>query len=323
MLAAVGPTGAQTGTLKGGVAYSLPQWFKPSFLDFPQDVAEARKQGRQVMVFLHLDDCPYCARMLEESFASGDNRDFMERNFDVIAVNVRGSLEVRWIDGVTYTERGLARHLKVFGTPTIVFLDHDAKIVLQLSGYRDPRALRAALDYAQSKSYHSLTFADYLATREKPAIYAFRAHPQFSSERNFGGYRKPLAVLFEDEQCAECARFHETTLNRPEVVEEMKKFLFVRLDARSDQPIVDLAGNRTTPAQWMKALDLSYRPSVALFNEGREIFRADGRLYHFHFKEALRYVSGGHYRRYENVTQYNAARRVELLKQGIGIDYAE
>jgi len=162
MLAAAGPTGAATepGELKGGVAYTLPQWFKPSFLDLRQDVAEARQRGRHVMMFLHLDDCPYCARMLKESFASGDNRDFMQKHFDVIAVNVRGSLEVRWIDGATYTEKGLAGHLKIRGTPTIVFLGQDGKKVLQINGYRDPRALRAALDYVQGKRYLSRPFAD-------------------------------------------------------------------------------------------------------------------------------------------------------------------
>jgi thioredoxin-related protein len=155
MLSAAGLTGAaeDPGTLKGGVAYTLPQWFKPSFLDFRQDVAEARKQGRQVMVFLHLDNCPYCARMLEENFISGENRDFMQKHFVVVAVNVRGSLEVTWVDGVTYTERGLAEHLKIRGTPTLVFLDQDAKKVLQIGGYRDRRALRAALDYVNERGH--------------------------------------------------------------------------------------------------------------------------------------------------------------------------
>lgn len=60
-----------------------------------------------------------------------------------------------------------------------------------------------------------------------------------------------------------------------------------------------------------------------LFDEGREIFRIDGQLYHFHFEEALRYVSGDHHRRYPNISAYSAARREELLQQGIDIDYTE
>jgi thioredoxin-related protein len=325
LLTIAAPAGADTATgqLKGGVNYSLPSWFKSSFLHFKDDVEEARRQGRHVMVFLHLDQCPYCARMLKENFESGDTRDFMQRHFDVIAINIRGGAEVTWIDGASYSERALAGKLKVFATPTIVFLDLDGNQVLQLTGYRDPRALRAALEYVQTKRYRSQPFTAYLAARDRPALYQLRDHPQFATVTNFKGYQKPLAILFEDRQCAECARFHDKTLNHPDVLAELKNFQFVRLDTDSSQPIVALDGKTMTPAQWAKALDLSYRPAVVLFNEGREIFRVDGRLYHFHFKETLRYVSGGYYKRYEDISKYNAARRDELRKRGIDIDYAE
>jgi thioredoxin-related protein len=325
LLAVTGPAHAETarGQMKGGIGYSLPPWFQSSFLDFKHDVEEARKQGRHVMVFLHLEECPYCARMLKENFTGGETRDFIRKNFDVIGVNIRGDVETVWIDGATYTERALAGHLKVYATPTIVFVGLDGKKVLQLTGYRDPRAFRHALEYVQSQSYRRQPFAEYVAAREKQAVYAFREHPQFANRTNFKGYKQPFAILFEDKQCGECARFHEKTLNHPDVLAELKKFLVVRLDADSTQSIVDLDGNATTPAQWVRALDISYRPAVVLFDEGREIFRIDNRLYRFHFKETLRYVSGGYYKRYDDISKYNAARRDELLGQGIDIDYAE
>jgi thioredoxin-related protein len=248
----------------------------------------------------------------------------MRRHFDAIGLNVRGALEVVWTDGATYTERSLARRLKVFGTPTIVFLGLDGDIVLQLAGYRDPGALRHALEFVQGKHYRRQPFAAWLETRDKPAVYALRAHPQFAAaRRSFKGYRKPLAILFEDRQCAQCARFHDRTLNHPDVLAEMKKFLFVRLDADSRERIVAPDGTATTAAQWAAALGFTTRPALALYDEEREIFRFDGQLYHFHFKEALRYVSGGHYKRFESISQYNAARRAELLKQGVDIDYGE
>ncbi len=325
MLAVAGSAGADTapGKMRGGVTYSLPSWFKTSFLHFRDDIEEARRHGRHVMVFMHLDQCPYCARMLRENFVSGESRDFMQKHFDVIGINIRGGAEVTWIDGATYTERALAGKLKAFATPTIVFLDLDGNQTLQLTGYRDPRALRVALEYVQSKSYRSQPFTAYVAARDKTTVYTLRNHPQFATATNFKGYRKPLAILFEDRQCAECARFHDKTLHHPDVLAELKKFQFVRLDTDSSQPIVTTDGKTMTPAQWARALDLSYRPALALFSEGREIYRVDGRLYHFHLKETLRYVSGGYYRRYDDFSKYNAARRDELLKQGIDINYAE
>jgi len=325
ILAVGGPAGAETtpGQMKGGVNYSLPPWFKSSFLHFKDDIEEARQQGRHVMVFLHLEQCPYCARMLKENFESGDTRDFMQKHFDVIGVNIRGVAEVTWIDGATYSEQALAGKLKAFGTPTIVFLGLDGKQVLQLTGYRDPRALRHALEYVQGKHYRSQPYAAYIASRDKPAVYALRSHPQFAATTNFKDYTKPLAILFEDRQCAECARFHDKTLNHPDVLAELKKFQVARLDTDSAQPVVTPDGKTTTPGEWAKTLDLSYRPALMLFNEGREIFRVDARLYHYHFKETLRFVSGGYYRQYDSYSKYSAARRNELLQQGIDINYAE
>ncbi len=325
ILTVAGPAAADTtpGRLKGGEIYSLPSWFKSSFLDFRADVDEARQKGKHVMAFLHLDECPYCSRMLKESFAGGENREFMQKHFDVIGINIQGSLDVTWIDGATYTERALSRRLETFATPTIVFLDPDARKVLQLVGYRDPQTLRLALEYVQGKHYGSEPFAAWLAARNQPPVYALRSHPQFSAVTDFNGYTRPLAILFEDRRCADCARFHDRTLYRPDVMEETAKYLFVRLDADSEQPIVDPQGAMTTPAQWAKALKLSYRPAMVLFNEGREIYRIDWQLYHLHLREALRYVSGAHYRQFDTLSQYRAAYRAELMKKGIDVDFAE
>jgi thioredoxin-related protein len=60
---------------------------------------------------------------------------------------------VTWTDGAAYTERTLAQHLGVIGTPTIVFLGGDGRRVLQLNGYQDPRTLRSALEFVQSGRY--------------------------------------------------------------------------------------------------------------------------------------------------------------------------
>lgn len=325
LVAVAAPAQAETprGRLSGGEHYTLPDWFKLSFLDIPQDVAEARAKGRHLLVFLHMDECPYCARMIKENFAAGDNQPFIKQHFDVVAINVRGDREVTWTDGKTYSEKDLARAVKVLGTPTIVFLYHDGKKALQLNGYRDPRAFRDALEFVHGQHYRKQALSDFVRARDKPPVYTLRPHPRFAEVSDFRGYRGPLALLFEDRDCAPCADFHERVLARPDVQAEMAKLRFVRLDAYSDRSVTDLDGNATTAGRWAAALGLSYRPGLVLFDEGREIARADGRLYSFHFRELLRYVSGGHYRRLDSYSKYVAERQDELLKQGVSINMAE
>lgn len=315
------PAEPTPGKITGGQRYDLPSWFKISFLDIREDLREAVTNGRQLMIFFHLDECPYCARTLDENFREGDTREFTEKNFDVVALNIRGDRTVEWIDGKTYTESSLTKMLRIYATPAIIFIDPECRIALRLDGFRKRQTLRHALEYVQQKAYRSESLASFI-TKQKQEPYRLRPEPMFQTVSNFKNYRKPLAVIFEDSHCTDCDEFHDRVLKHPEVAPELAKFLVVRLDADSDQPITDIQGKPTTPKRWAEQLKLSYRPGVVLFNEGRERARIDGMLYHFHFKEMLRYISGKHYKQYDSFSRYNAARRPELLKQGVTIDYA-
>lgn len=312
-----------SGRVSGGKAHASPDWFKSSFLNFQDEVDEVRQAGRHILVFMDLNDCPYCARTLDENFHRGENMEYIRKNFDVIAVNVRGAQEVTWIDGATYTEQELAIKLKVTGTPALMFIDPDGKKVLQLNGYRTPPTLRRALEYVHDKAYRNESLSAYIEKKQQAPLYTLRDHPRFEKVTDFANYRKPLAVVFEDKNCADCAGFHEKVLNHPDVLAELKPFRLVRLDAYADTPIVDISGARTTPRAWAASLGLTHRPGVVLFNEGREAARVEGRLYHFHFKEMLRFVSGRHYQRYDRFSSYLADRQPELLRQGVNIDFGE
>ncbi|MCK7509517.1 MAG: hypothetical protein MZV70_39430 [Desulfobacterales bacterium] len=130
--------------------------------------------------------------------------EFIRRNFDVIALNVRGAGEVTWIDGATYSEQQLAIHLKVVGTPAMAFIDPDGNKVLQLNGYRTPPTLRRALEYVHDKAYRHQSLSAYVEKKQQTPVYAFRDHPRFAGVTDFANYRKPLAVIFEDRDCADC-----------------------------------------------------------------------------------------------------------------------
>ncbi|OGI47049.1 MAG: hypothetical protein A2637_03685 [Candidatus Muproteobacteria bacterium RIFCSPHIGHO2_01_FULL_65_16] len=325
LLAIGGPALAEppAGRVTGGKAHSLPDWFKSSFLNFQDEVDEARRAGRHILVFMDLNDCPYCARMLDENFHRGANMEYIRKHFDVIAVNVRGAQEVTWIDGATYTEQDLAIRLKVVGTPTLVFIAPDGKKVLQMNGYRTPPTLRHALEYVHDKEYRNQSLSAYIEKKQRAPVYTLRDHPRFEEVTDFAHYRQPLAVIFEDRNCADCAGFHEKVLNRQDVLAELKTFRVVRLDAYADSPILDISGARTTPRAWAASLGLTHRPGVVLFDEGKEAARVEGRLYHFHFKEMLRFVGGRHYQRYDRFSSYLADRQRDLLRQGVSIDFGE
>jgi len=318
----VNPAIAAQGKLTGGIASEHPDWFKESFLDIADDVEEAGESGKQVLLFLYLNGCPYCHRMIEENFKQGPHTGYLQQNFDVIAVNIKGDREIAFDEETRVTEKALADLLKVRATPTIIFLNQENKPVARLNGYRSPEAFRLALDYVVEKAYERTSLAGYVQEKKRPAVYSFRDHPQFRKITNLQEVAdRPLAVLFEDSACIACDALHEGHLKNPEINRVLENFTLVRLDALSDEPIIDVEGNATTPRAYARKLGLSYRPGILLFDKGREITRIDGLLYTYHFQELLRYVGERHYETYpDSFFDYLPVRSEEILKSGKDID---
>jgi len=315
---------ADSGKLVGGKPSQHPDWFKESFLDIAEDVDEAAAEGRHVMLFMHLNACPYCYKMVEENIKHAPYTDFIRERFDVIALNIRGDREVAFNEEVTLTEKELAARLNVVYTPTVVFLDHSNRVVARVNGYRSVEDFRHVLDYVNDKAYLRTTLAGYLNER-KQSRYAFRDNPQLADVTDLsetGG--RPLAVLFEDSDCRDCDALHDGHLMDPAVRDILDGFLFVRLDALSEAPLRSPVGEMTTPKAFAESLALTYRPGLVLFDHGREIMRIESLLYRYHFTEILRYVGDRLYQQYpDSFYDYLDVRTAELLASGQDVNLGD
>jgi thioredoxin-related protein len=313
--------GGRVGKVLGTTSTEHPDWFKESFLEIAEDVAEAAEGGKHVLLYFYINDCPYCHKMVEENFKSSNYSDFLRERFDIIALNVFGDREVAIDENTHVSEKALARQLKVRYTPTILFLDYQNKPVLRLNGYRSVQAFKYALDFVNEKAYARTSLSRYIEEREKRQLYVFRPHEQLVELTDLSAVAdKPLAVLFEDRTCDECDALHDEILNRAETKDILQRFTFVRFDAFSEQPITDVAGNKTTPKAYAEALGLTYRPGIVLFDRGKEITRIDGMLKTYYFQEVLRYVGERRYEQYPQLRDYLAARTQTILESGQDID---
>lgn len=309
----------KTGVITGGVAHEMPAWFKASFLEIADDIEEASEHGKHVMLFFHLDECPYCDQMVKD-FNQPPLKNFIQQHFDVVAINIRGDKEVAINETQSLSEKQLATKIGVQYTPTVVFLNQKNQMVMRTNGYRNPEKMRQVLDYIREKVYAKLTLAQYINKTKKPAHYQLQNHTMFKNINNLSAIKTPLAVIFENNNCDACTYFYNTTLKNQEVINEFNAFDVVRFDTNSTQTIIDNQGNKRTAKNWAEELKLTYRPGIVLFDKGREITRIDGFLYPFHFKEVLRYVSNGFYQNFATYNAYLTNRQEELIEQGININ---
>lgn len=316
---------ANEGKLSGGTMHEVPEWFKESFLDIKEDISEAEANNKHFMIFMDLEGCPYCSKMLNENFiAQNKTSEFIKKYFDVINIDVKGSREISWDENTTLTEKALAEKLEIQYSPTILFFNKNKEVVVRVNGYRNKDDFKYILEFVQGKYYEQMSLTEYLEKITKETLYTFIENKMFKDLKDLSKIKTPLAVIFEDGSCTQCDYFHNRLLKDKDVLKEFKNFTIVRLNANSDEQIIDIDGNKTTTKEWVKKINLDYRPGILLYDNKKLISTVDALLYPFHFKELLRYVGEKHYKKYpKSYLDYLRVRQSELLKQGININLAE
>ncbi len=310
--------------------HSQPAWFKSSFLDLREDVAEAGAEGRRVLLYFYQDGCPYCARLLQDNLGQKALAERTRANFDVIAINIWGDREVTDLGGRSVTEKTFSAGLGVQFTPTLLFLDENGAVALRINGYFTPHKYAVALDYAAPGGGKPASFRTFLAERA-PAPASGELHPQpfFSPpphqlDRSHAAADRPLAVLFEQRACPACDELHTEAFTRPEVRAALERFQVVQLDMWSDTPVMTPAGERTTARQWADRLGIQYAPTLVFFDvSGREVFRNEAYLRPFHLVNGLRYVADGAYREQPSFQRYLQGRTEAMRERGESVDLWE
>ena len=306
-------------------AIDIPKWFTDSFLDFREDIIDAKREKRRLMVYFGQDGCPYCTALMTTNFSQQRIVEKTRKNFVAVALNIFGDRETKWLDGMAMTEKELARKLRVQFTPTLLFFDETGAIVARLDGYYPPNKLEAVLDYVAERRERKTSLGAWLARNArdpaspKLADEAFFLPPPYDLRRRPGG--KPLAVLFETPYCAPCDELHRDAFRRPQVKALLENFDVARFALGASTPLITPFARSTTARDWADELGVTYTPALVFFaDDGREVFRIDAYLRPFHLASSLEYVASGAYRDEPSFQRFIQGRAERLRAQGKTVD---
>ena len=112
--------GAAAATLGDDGLHKAP-WMRDTFLDLSEDLAEARDEGKRLMVMIEQRGCIYCKKMHDEVFVIDEIADYISENFFVVQINMFGDLEVTDFDGETLAEKDMVKKWGALFTPMIMF----------------------------------------------------------------------------------------------------------------------------------------------------------------------------------------------------------
>ena len=140
-------------------------WFRTTFLDLREDMADAAAEGKQVAILWEQKGCPYCREMHLVNLRIPQTVDYIKKHFFVVQLNLWGDREVIDTDGEKTTEKKLGRKYRVQFTPTIQFLPKAAPKggktsgrdleVWRLLGYWKPFHFEHTFVYVHEKGYDS------------------------------------------------------------------------------------------------------------------------------------------------------------------------
>lgn len=264
-------------------ADELPAWFSQSLLVLPEEIAEAAKEKKRVVLYFEQDGCPYCKRMVEVNFRDPRIAARMQERFVPIALNIWGDREVTAPDGKAMSEKQLAAQLRIQFTPTLIFFDEQGGVALRINGYYPPERFLAALDSAASVGP--------LAEQAPASLRRKRT--------------KPLALVFIADQCGACDEL-QATFRDDKVAKQLAAFDLERLPLSGAQA---------------KQMRVSDAPTLVLFDPGgQEVLRLEAYFRPFHVAGSLEYVSSGAYRREPSLQRFLQSKADRMRRGGERVD---
>lgn len=263
---------------------AFPSWFKQSFWDLNDDIADAVASGKiGIMINMSEENCTYCIAFIERSLNNPQIQQRLRKNFDSLGLEVVGNTEITDVDGKVYVLKDFLKKYKAYVTPTLLFFGKDGKLLLKITGYYPPEKFTLALDYLEGGYYANTSWRDYYAARSKPGAgdivretELFPLKPD-NLARNHKKAERPLVALFEKPGCDSCRELHDKVLSAGTTRNWLQHFDAVQVNAADDKAkLITPAGDTTTASAWAKALGIAYFPAFVFFDEsGKEVFRID------------------------------------------------
>lgn len=276
---------------------SLP-FMKDSFLNLKEDLAEAKINGKTLMVLYEQDGCPYCTEMHKTTFVDPEVVQLLKNKFDVVQLDIWGGREIVDISGGTHTEKQWARKLGIQFSPMIVFFDASGKEVFRIPGYYKPALFKTALHYVANRKYLTLPFRDYASQQVSlniPHINVLSTAPAnlrsaLAASATSG---KGVALLFEESQCRDCQEFRTGALQRKDIADRLgAHYQVVPIDIAGTRTVVDVDGVSRSGPQLAAKYSIQTTPTMVFIGpQGNEVLRHNSYLKPDHFLNLVIYLT--------------------------------
>ena len=130
-------------------------------INFDDMVQEAKKQNKQVMIFFHMEHCPWCHQMINESLSDINIMKTIKKYFIYTNIDVEISGDVIY-KGKAISKRTFARKYNIYFYPTTLMFKN-GEVVEDIKGYRNKNKYTNVIKYIGTNSQDTMTLKEFIA----------------------------------------------------------------------------------------------------------------------------------------------------------------
>ncbi len=136
---------------------------EPVWLDYEAGLAQAREEGKFVLIDFWTGWCHWCKVMDRETYRNEEVLRRLGEHFVTVKVNAESD-DTQGDPATAPTGREIAREYQVSSYPTTWFIDSEGGRIGGLPGYVEPKQFVVVLDWIATDAYRTQSFQDYQST---------------------------------------------------------------------------------------------------------------------------------------------------------------
>ena len=135
--------------------------FANDIININKKIQQAQKEEKNLMIFFHIPNCPYCKEMLDENFKDEKILKLIKENFIFIDIYTADKKDIILKDFKGQVKE-FAKHIGAIAYPATIFMDTNAKVFYKSIGYRNIQEYIYEITYLTTKSYEKMKLEEFI-----------------------------------------------------------------------------------------------------------------------------------------------------------------